>query len=213
MGHLVQALSEQFATGGRFMWVILAALAVGCAVAIERIIYYYIYCRGNGVKIVGQVLSLISGGNLQKANELLSGRSTPLYILLRTAVNKFSADASVDRIRESVEQSAIRELPRITCRLNYLSLIANIATLLGLLGTITGLQVAFASIATVDASQKAAMLAKGISEFMNCTAFGLVVAVFCMVMFTILNNKQQSLIKDIDDSIGRFISAARESRE
>lgn len=211
MEHVFQSLSQQFATGGRFMWVILAALAVGVAVTVERIIYYYIYCRGNGISVVGKVLASLSSGKPETAKAVLGKRSAPLFVLLRTAVEKQIAGASADRIRESVEQAAIRELPRITCRLNYLQLIANIATLLGLLGTIIGLQSAFSSIATVDAAQKAAMLAKGISEFMNCTAFGLVVAVFCMVMYTILNNKQQAIVKDIDDGIGRFISAAREN--
>ena len=147
---------------------------------------------------------------MDKARKLAARRTTPMYQLLRTAVERYATGASTERIMESVEQSAIRELPRISNRINYLSLIANVATLLGLLGTIMGLQVSFASLASVDAAQKASLLANGIAQAMNTTAFGLIVAVPCMVMFTAFSNKQQSMLKTIDESISRFFSTIKE---
>jgi biopolymer transport protein ExbB/TolQ len=113
---------------------------------------------------------------------------------------------------DSVERVSISELPRISRRLNYLALIANIATLVGLLGTIVGLQTSFGSLASTDAAQKAAQLANGIAEAMNTTAFGLIVAVPSMVLYTILSNKQQSLIKDIDRGIAMFVDTVKEVR-
>jgi biopolymer transport protein ExbB/TolQ len=103
-------------------------------------------------------------------------------------------------------------MPRMITRLNYLSLFSNIATLLGLLGTISGLQASFSSLAAVEASKKATMLAAGIAEAMNCTAFGLIVAVPCMVMYTVLYNKQQQLTKALDESVVRIVNFMKKSK-
>ena len=72
-----------------------------------------------------------------------------------------------------MDEEALRELPKIEKRTGYLAMLGNLATLAGLLGTITGLIKSFAGVAGVDPSMKATMLSKGISEAMNCTAFGL----------------------------------------
>ena len=97
-------------------------------------------------------------------------------------------------------------------RLNYLSLFANIATLLGLLGTIAGLQVSFSSLVAVEAAKKATMLAQGISQAMNTTAFGLIVAVPCMILYTILFNKQQALTKDLDEAVVRLLNYMKKKK-
>ncbi|ERP31846.1 MotA/TolQ/ExbB family protein [Chitinivibrio alkaliphilus ACht1] len=105
---------------------------------------------------------------------------------------------------EAVDEAAVLQIPRFSQRLNYLSLFANIATLLGLLGTIAGLQEAFMALDSLEASQRAAMLAGGISKAMNTTAFGLVIAVPCMVAYTFLHNTQVALTHRLDDAMLRF---------
>jgi biopolymer transport protein ExbB/TolQ len=100
----------------------------------------------------------------------------------------------------------------MTQRLNYLSLFANVATLLGLLGTIGGLQVSFSSLAAAEAAKKATMLAAGISQAMNTTAFGLIVAVPCMIMYTALSNKRDRLLKDLDEAVVRLTNYLKRRR-
>jgi biopolymer transport protein ExbB/TolQ len=78
-------------------------------------------------------------------------------------------------------------------------MLANIATLLGLLGTISGLISSFAAAAKIDPSQKAELLAKGISEAMNCTAYGLIVAIFALIMYALLQGKTQSLLDELKE--------------
>ncbi len=209
---MIQNLAQQFIAGGPFMWVILAVFAFACAVVIERFIYYYFYCRTNGVFIVNRVLTAIDTNNIDQARKIVSTRKTPFHKLLRVALERYTKGAAVERIMEGVEKESIVELPRIFSRINYLSLSANIATLLGLLGTITGLQTSFGSLTSADAAQKASLLASGISEAMNTTAFGLIVAVPCMIMYTILNNRQQALIKDIDNGLAAFLDAIKEKK-
>lgn len=194
------------------MWIILSVLAFACAVVLERSIYYFIYCSTNGNLVVHRVLTAIDTNNTDQAMKIVNRRKTPLNNLLKVAIERYKSGAEVERIMEGVEKTSIRELPRIFTRINYLSLAANIATLLGLLGTITGLQTSFGSLASADAASKASLLADGISEAMNTTAFGLIVAVPCMIMYTILNNRQQALVKDIDDGIATFLDAVKEKR-
>lgn len=207
---MVESLARQFNQGGPFMWVILSVLAIACAIVLERAIYYFIYCRGNALKLAERIIDAVDEQDTNRAKSIVGKRNAPVYRILRTAVERYTAGLKVNRIMEGIEYTAIRELPRVTKRINYLSLMANIATLLGLLGTITGLQVSFGSLASVDASQKASMLADGISQAMNTTAFGLIVAVPCMLMYTVLHNKQQAIVKEIDEAVGYFMDGIKE---
>jgi biopolymer transport protein ExbB len=208
---MIQTFATWFADGGKFMWVILGVLAIAVAVVIERVIFYYGICGVNGRKTVADMARALNENKIEAA-KLLVASGAPLTTLLRVAVNRYSDGMTIDEIQEGVEEASIQQVPRFSKRLNYLSLFANIATLLGLLGTISGLQLSFSSLVSVEASKKAAMLAKGISEFMTCTAFGLIVAVFCMVFYTILSNKQNQLIKDLDESVVKCINYLKKKR-
>jgi biopolymer transport protein ExbB len=198
---MVHSLANAFNAGGPFMWVILMVFAVACTVVVDRLIFYFIICQPNGVRLVAEVAKALNAGDIEKAKKAVSQRRAPMNMLMQTAIERFGSAMTFDDIQKGVDQAAIREMPRMTQRLNYLSLFANIGTLLGLLGTIFGLQEMFSSLAAVEAEKKAAMLASGIAQAMNATAFGLIVAVPCMVMYTMLYNKQQQITKDLDESI------------
>ncbi|HMA65109.1 MAG: MotA/TolQ/ExbB proton channel family protein [Fibrobacterota bacterium] len=208
---MIDSLATWFADGGKYMWVILAVLAVGVAVVFERMIFYYVICAGNGRRIVADIAKALNDNRINDAKAMVTSKA-PLQSLLRIAVDRYSENMSIDEIQEGVEELSISQVPRFTKRLNYLALFANIATLVGLLGTISGLQLSFSSLVSVEASKKAAMLAKGISEFMTCTAFGLIVAVFCMVCYTFLSNKQNQLIKDLDESVVKCMNYLKKKR-
>ncbi len=203
---MIHAVAAFFNSGGPFMWVILAVLAISTAVVLERVFFYFVICRKSGPVMVSKIAAALHGGNAEEAKRIVANGNAPLTVLLRTAVDRFGAGMPVHDIEEGIEEAAIIEMPKLIQRLNYLSLFANIATLLGLLGTISGLQASFSSLAAVEASKKATMLAAGIAEAMNCTAFGLMVAVPCMVAYTALYNKQTQLTKTIDDSIVKTLN-------
>jgi len=84
-------------------------------------------------------------------------------------------------------------------------MIANVATLVGLLGTIQGLIIAFSSLATADPANKAELLANGISTAMNTTAFGLIVAVPCIIAYTVLSNKENDIIQEYERTINEIL--------
>jgi len=203
---MITSLARFFNSGGPFMWVILAVLAVAVAVVVERLIFYFYTCRVSSARLVADVVKKLNDADAEGARTLTRSGSSPLHVLLSVAVERFHAGMALAEIEEGLQETAIREMPRLMQRLNYLSLFANIATLLGLIGTISGLQASFSSLASVEASKKASLLAAGIAEAMNCTAFGLITAVPCMVLYTFLYNKQHQLSKDLDESLVRFLN-------
>lgn len=207
---MIQMMIKMFNDGGSFMWVILGVMAVACAVVLERGIYLFVYCRGNSYAIVNRMIAALEQGKPDAARSIIEKRTSPMFVLFRAALDRYISGAKPDRIMERVEKAAIHEVPRISRRINYLSLLANVSTLMGLLGTILGLQTSFGSMAASDASQKATLLANGTAEAMNTTAFGLIVAITCMVMYTVLNNRHQTILKEIDEGVAHFIDTIKE---
>ena len=103
-------------------------------------------------------------------------------------------------VQQGMDEEALRELPKIEKRTGYLAMLGNLATLAGLLGTITGLIKSFAGVAGVDPSMKATMLSKGISEAMNCTAFGLGTGILGLATYAVLNGKTQHVLDGINQA-------------
>jgi biopolymer transport protein ExbB/TolQ len=207
METTIQMLSNWFRSGGPFMWVLLFFLACAVAVTLERYIFLYFVCPRDTSRIVNKLKTAIGEGTLsQVGKDHLAGKTSPTLALLNIAVDSFNAGYSSSDIQEDVEEAAIGQIHRFSVRLNYLSLFANVATLVGLLGTIAGLMQSFSALADVDPAQKASMLAAGISQAMITTAFGLIIAVPCMVVYTIFANRQSVLVKDLDESTVRLLN-------
>lgn len=195
-----------FQQGGIWMYPILVVSAFSIAILLERLFYYYIHCRINAKALLTQITRFVRNGDVEKARQLCSKTKTPLSAILESALWHFQQQEPDQEIQNAVDEIALRELPRIQRRTHYLSLFANIATLLGLLGTIFGLQQAFGALSAADPSQKASVLANGIAIAMNTTALGLIVAVPCMIFFSILGSKANTIIEEIDESSVRLLN-------
>jgi len=117
-----------------------------------------------------------------------------------------------------MDEAALRELPKIEHRTSYLALLSNLAMLSGLLGTITGLIAAFGAVGgghggpSIDPGKKAELLAAGISEAMNCTAFGLIVAILGLIGFALLNGKTQAVTDDINEGTVQVLNLVTNNR-
>jgi biopolymer transport protein ExbB len=199
-------LAKWFQDGGQWMWPIAGVSAFALAIMIERLFYYYIHCRINAKALMTQIVRLVRNGEVEHARKLCAKTKSPLSVILESAIWHFQQNAPDQEIQNSVDEVALRELPRIQRRTHYLSLFSNVATLLGLLGTIFGLQQAFAALNSADPSQKAVVLSKGIAIAMNTTATGLIVAVPCMIMFSVLSAKANALIEEIDECSVRLLN-------
>jgi len=203
---MLESFARFFTSGGPFMWLILILFASALAVMIERLIFYLVTCRNDSASMVAGAAKAINTGDTNGARKIVSQRKAPLNAILTAAIDRYAEGLAFKDIRQGVEEVAIREVPRLSQRINYLAMFANIATLTGLLGTIFGLQRSFSSLALAEASQKAAMLAEGISQAMNTTAFGLIVAIPCLIAYAKLSNMQAGLSEDLDASSIRLLN-------
>jgi biopolymer transport protein ExbB/TolQ len=206
MDAFLQTIAHFFREGGFWMYPIVAASAFALAVSAERAYYYYVRSRVNAKAMLTQVTRLVRNGEAEKARLLCSKMKNPLAMIVESALWHYIQQETDQEIQNAVDEIALRELPKIQRRTHYLSLFANLSTLLGLLGTIFGLQAEFASLATADPSQKATMLAQGIAIALNCTAFGITIAVFCMIMYSVLGSKANTIIEEIDESSVRLLN-------
>ena len=193
---VLKLLADAFHEGGWGMWPIFCLSVVAVGIITERVVFL----RRSTIdkdKLLSLLKQQIMAGNIQGAIKLCSGNSTPLTRIVQAGLMK--TNRPVEEIEAAMDEASLRELPNVEKRTGYLAMIGNLATLAGLLGTITGLIKSFRGVAGVDASQKATLLAKGISEAMNCTAFGLGAGITALLAFALLNGKTQAVLDDISE--------------
>jgi biopolymer transport protein ExbB/TolQ len=193
---ILKGISDAFHKGGWGMWPILITSIVIIAIIIERAVYLF-KSTVDKDKLLALLKSQVMSGNVQGAIKVCSGNPTPMTRIVQAGLMKFNK--SDHEVQAAMDEAALRELPRISKRTPYLAMLANMATLLGLLGTITGMIKSFGAAAGADASRKASLLAEGISEAMNCTAFGIATAIVGLIGFAVLQGKTQALTDDINE--------------
>jgi biopolymer transport protein ExbB len=204
-----------FQSGGFFMYVILTVSIVALALFLERASYLYFRLNLNTEKSFKKVLLHIEKSNYRGAlDECARIEKHPLGRILKAGLLK--SDKRDKEIELAMEEKILREIPQVKTRINYLTMFANISTLLGLLGTIVGLITAFQGVSSADAAMKQEILARGISVAMFTTAFGLIVAIPCLVGFYILNNRGDYIIDQLEEkALGLFnaLSSLKRNKE
>ncbi len=194
----IVAIIDAFQKGGPFMYPIAVAMAFATALILERWSRLSKYSIGSAESFMVEVQKHILANDIDGAIRVCDGaNSAVLANVLKAGLKRSSGNES--QIQNAIDAASLGAVPKLEKRLSYLATIANISTLLGLLGTITGLIRSFSAIALADAAQRQAILASGISEAMNCTAFGLIVAIIAMIMHSILTNKATKLTEEIDE--------------
>ncbi len=202
-------LMHHFQEGGWGMYPILLFQILAIGVIVERAIYVYKASINKDV-FLATMQKCILAGDVGRAIKMCSAANAPLARIVKAGLMKVNRpDAEV---QAAMDEAALRELPKIEQRTGYLALLANLAMLSGLLGTVSGLISAFGAVANADASSKATMLAKGISEAMNCTAFGLLAAILALIGFALLNGKTQSLLDDINAATVQVVNLVVSNR-
>jgi biopolymer transport protein ExbB/TolQ len=154
---------------------------------------------------MSQIEALLTKGNLQGALDFCASNEKPLLPrVVKAGLLKAARDES--EIRASLEVAILDAQGLITQRIGHLAMIANVATLFGLLGTIAGLISSFEAVASADAATKQSLLAAGISVSMNATALGLLVAIPVMIAYSILNSRATKLLDEIEKGAGRTVT-------
>ncbi len=183
--------------GGPFMWGILASAVFALAIAAERIYYVVFRANINGTAFMAQIQKLIMANNIDRAIKLCNAEpNSALPRVLKAGLTR--ANRGDVEIQNAVEEAVLEVFPKLAKRTPFLSMLANVATLTGLLGTIQGLIMAFEAVARASAETKQTMLAAGISTAMFTTASGLVVAIPTLVLFSIIQSQTTKIMNEID---------------
>ena len=194
-----------FQGGGPFMFVILAVSVVGFATALER---FWVIGRAsswNGDKLACDLAARVAKGDVNGALDTARKVNSPvgkIAVAILTCPQR-----SEESLMNAADGEAAMVLPPLSRRLPQLSMLANTATLLGLLGTIFGLTTAFAAVGAADPSQRSAFLAAGISQALNTTAFGLIVAVPGMLAHGFLAGRVERIVEQVDGVAVQLIRA------
>jgi biopolymer transport protein ExbB len=195
--EMIQTLAEFFKEGGPFMFVNVVVSAVSIAIIVERIVVLAFKLNLNAAPFMEQVQKLVLSGNVDRAVKLCGAApNAALSRVIRAGLTR--ANRGEQEVGRALEESVLEVTPLISKRVAPLWSLANIATLVGLVGTIVGLIGTFKSLGAATPDMKQVMLSKGISEAMNNTAFGLTIAVVCIVAHLMLSSKAKAMIDDIE---------------
>ena len=186
-----------FENGGAFMYPIVLLLALGLGVSIERYVTLTL-ARKRNRQTWEKLEDLIRKGEFEKARELSNKDNSAIAQLFASALARQGAVRRREDIDRAMEETLMAIIPRLEKRTHYLATFANMSTLAGLLGTIIGLIHAFTAVSNADPADKAELLSASISIGMNCTAFGLMVAIPLVLVHSLLQTKTTELIDSLE---------------
>ena len=186
-----------FKEGGPFMYAILLVGVFAMAIAFERLFYIVFRANINATAFMAQIQKLIMANNIDRAIKLCNAEPhAALPKVVKAGLTR--ANRTEKEIENAIDEATLEVGPLIAKRTAYLAMLANVATLLGLLGTILGLITAFEAVAKASAETKQTLLAQGISVAMFTTAGGLMVAIPTLVLHSIITNRSNKILDDID---------------
>jgi biopolymer transport protein ExbB/TolQ len=200
-----------FRQGGVFLYPIALVFAVGVAIAIERFIYLTKETIGNR-NLWDDLVPYLQSGNFKQAVSRISDSNASIGTVLKYGMARISSARRRDDIEKAMEEGMLEIIPRLEKRTHYLSTLANVGMLMGLLGTVIGLIGAFGAVATANPAEKASLLAASISVAMNNTASGLVVAITLLLSNMFLETKTTRLIDSLEIASVKFLNAVTERR-
>lgn len=194
---MFETIIRFFQEGGFFMYPIALILVLGLAIAIERYIFLSVAKRTNRADF-NRLHRLIAGKDFQGALKFASQSSSAMASMIASGLVRLGRRQSRDDIEYAMEEGLMETLPRLEKRTQYLATLANVSTLLGLLGTIIGLIAAFTAVASADPAEKASLLSQSISVAMNTTAFGLISAIPLLLLHAVLQTKTNEIVDSFE---------------
>jgi biopolymer transport protein ExbB len=186
-----------FVAGGPFMYPILIVMAVGVAIAIERYMTLTLVKRRNEA-MWNKIQPVLANGDFEKAREITSKDDSTVSRLLGMGLARQGAVRRREDIEIAMEEVMMEIIPQLEKRTGYIALGANVATLLGLLGTIIGLIEGFQAVSSANPAEKADLLSASISVAMNTTAFGLIVGIPLLITHSVVVAKTSEIVDSLE---------------
>ncbi|MGH8516383.1 MAG: MotA/TolQ/ExbB proton channel family protein [Panacagrimonas sp.] len=202
---LLSAIVTFFQKGGLFMYPIAIVLVLALAITLERWIFLRRTEKENK-KLWNEVQPLLTRGELEGAERLVRDSDTAIGRILSNGIAQSRVENKRSEVEIATEEGLMEVLPAIEKRTHYLATFSNLSVLMGLLGTVIGLIGAFAALGNADPTEKADLLSAGISEAMNCTAFGLMVAIPTLMIHAWLQSRTTALVDGLEGVCARFVS-------
>jgi len=188
---------EFFSKGGLFMYPILLVFVAGMAIAVERWLELN-RIRGVNRKIWDRIHPVLTKGEFDKAQSIIDKDKSTISQMLGMGLARMGAVRRREDIEIAMEESMMEIIPQLEKRTPYVALLANIATLLGLLGTIMGLIQAFTAVSNANPAEKADLLSASISVAMNTTAFGLMSAIPLLLFHAKLTSTTGQIVDSLE---------------
>jgi biopolymer transport protein ExbB/TolQ len=186
--------------------------AVGVAIIIERLIVLWGRTRLNKDAVLAGLRERIFRGDVMGGIRFLSDQpQSPLTRILKAGL--LEVRHGEEEVQAAMDEAAMHELPYLEKRTGYLSMLSNASTLIGLVGTVNGMIGVFKAVASVSAADKSTMLSQGIGEAMNCTFFGLAVAIPLLVMYSVLQGRTQALQDDINSAVASTVNLVMRNKD
>jgi len=207
--NFINSVINFFRDGGFFLYPLALIFVVGVSIAVERFVYLTRETARNR-SLWDELVPALSAGNFKQVVALTQGSKASIATILNYGVARVASARRRDDIEKAMDESLLEVIPRIEKRTHFLSSLANVGLLIGLLGTITGLIGAFSAVATANPAEKASLLAAAISVAMNNTASGLGVAITLLLAHMFLESKTTSLIDSLEIASVKFLNTITE---
>jgi len=186
------------------MWMIMFLLWGGIGLVVERVWFLFLTCGTGSGNFMNGISKYLKAGEYEKAVKYASTQKTPLAKGVVAILQNRGRGMKV--VQKAVDEVFLAEAPKITRNLPLIPVFANLATLVGLMGTIYGLMLCFDAVANVPVAQRAQALASGISMAMSSTLWGLLVAIPLLTVHSILAGKSDGVVQELDEKTTKLIN-------
>ena len=199
------SIAKFFQDGGLFIYPIAIVLIIGVAITVERWRFLKSEKQRN-LKAFDDFLPLLRTDDHDKMTLFTRDNDAPVSRMIGCGLDMMKVTKQRADVEQAMSEGMMEAVPRLEQRTGYLAVLANVATLLGLLGTIIGLIAAFTAVANADPAEKSKLLSLSISVAMNTTAFGLIAAIPLLISHAILTNKTNAIIASIEMAGVKFLN-------
>jgi biopolymer transport protein ExbB len=207
-----QIVVNFFRDGGFFLFPLALIFVVGVAIAIERFIYLSRETSRNRA-LWEEITPHLKAGNFRHAAQMANESDSNIATVLKYGLARVQSARRRDDVQQAMEESLLEVVPQLEKRTHYLSSLANVGLLIGLLGTVTGLIGAFSAVSSANPAEKASLLAAAISVAMNNTASGLGVAITLLLAHMFLESKTTALIDSLEIAVVKFLNSITEKHD
>tara|TARA_R110002096_G_scaffold77896_6_gene183252 strand:+ start:15458 stop:16090 length:633 start_codon:yes stop_codon:yes gene_type:complete len=204
-------LGDIFQKGGPFFMINTFFLALVIGLIIERSMYFLGKGHINAGAFLDQIKRLLAANNIDRAKKLCDATSAPIARVAKAGLGKIHRGEAA--VAQAMEECMIDVTPEVKVRIGALWSMANITTLTGLLGTITGLIATFSAVGGADPAERQKALSDGIAEAMYNTAYGLGIALLCMIAHLLLSTASKRVMADLEGFSLKFENMLSDGKE